>query len=86
MLGGIGITGLFAQLALTASLRYGAISSVIVVDYIQLAWATAWGWLIFNQLPPATTWLGAPIIIGASLLIIWRERVLGKARAADISS
>ncbi|WP_231626568.1 DMT family transporter [Novosphingobium sp. AAP83] len=86
MLAGIGITGLFAQLALTASLRYGAVSSVIVVDYIQLAWATAWGWLIFDQLPPATTWLGAPIIIGASLLIIWRERVLGKARSAAIAS
>lgn len=85
MLGGIGITGLFAQLAMTASLRYGAISSVIVVDYIQLAWATAWGWLIFDQLPPAATWLGAPIIIGASLLIVWRERILSQSRKTAIS-
>lgn len=82
MLGGIGLTGLFAQIAMTASLRYGSVSSVIVVDYIQLAWATGWGWLIFDHLPPATTWVGAPIIIGASLLIVWREHHLGKLQAA----
>lgn len=84
MLAGIGLTGMFAQVAMTASLRYGSVSSVMVVDYIQLAWATFWGWLIFDHLPPATTWLGAPVIIGASLLIVWREHQLGKARAAEI--
>lgn len=82
MLGGIGLTGLFAQVAMTASLRYGSVSSVIVVDYVQLAWATFWGWLVFNHMPPASTWVGAPIIIGASLLIAWREHVLGKRRKA----
>lgn len=86
MLLGIGLTGLFAQISMTASLRYGSVSSVIVVDYIQLAWATFWGWLIFDHLPPASTWMGAPIIIGASLLIIWRERVLGKTRAVDMKA
>lgn len=75
MLAGIGLSGLFAQIAMTASLRYGSVASVMVVDYIQLAWATFWGWLIFNHLPPTSTWLGAPIIIGASLLIAWREQV-----------
>lgn len=86
MLGGIGLTGLFAQITMTASLRYGSVSSVIVVDYVQLAWATVWGWLIFNHLPPASTWLGAPIIIGASLLIVWREHRLGKSRRAAIAA
>lgn len=82
MLGGIGLSGLVAQMAMTASLRYGAVSSVIVVDYIQLAWATIWGWLIFAHLPPATTWLGAPVIIGASILIVWREHLRGKSALA----
>ncbi|MFN3456256.1 MAG: DMT family transporter [Novosphingobium sp.] len=80
MLGGIGLTGLFAQIAMTASLRYGSVASVMVVDYVQLGWATFWGWLVFDHLPPATTWLGAPIIIGASLLIAWREHVLSRNR------
>jgi drug/metabolite transporter (DMT)-like permease len=85
MLGGIGVTGLFAQITMTASLRYGSVASVIVVDYVQLAWATFWGWLMFSQLPPASTWIGAPIIIGASLLIVWREHVLGKRRKAAVA-
>ena len=67
---------------MTASLRYGSVSSVIVVDYVQLAWATFWGWLIFHHLPPASTWLGAPVIISASLLIAWREHRLARERAA----
>jgi len=87
MLGGIGVSGLFAQIAMTASLRYGSVASVIVVDYVQLAWATFWGWLVFSHLPPASTWIGAPVIIGASLLIVWREHVLGKRRkAAEIEA
>lgn len=83
MLIGIGMTGLFGQIAMTASLRYGSVASVIVVDYVQLAWATFWGWLVFSQLPPASTWIGAPVIIGASLLIAWREYVLGRRRLAE---
>ncbi|MCX7285607.1 MAG: DMT family transporter [Novosphingobium sp.] len=83
MLAGIGVAGLFAQITMTASLRYGTVASVIVVDYIQLAWATFWGWLVFSHLPPASTWIGAPVIIGASLLIVWREHVLGKRRKAQ---
>lgn len=87
MLGGIGVSGLFAQIAMTASLRYGSVASVIVVDYVQLAWATFWGWLVFSHLPPASTWIGAPVIIGASLLIVWREHVLGKrSKAAEIEA
>ena len=82
MLAGIGVTGLFAQIAMTASLRYGTVASVIVVDYIQLAWATFWGWLVFSHMPPASTWIGAPVIIGASLLIAWREHTLGKRNAS----
>lgn len=82
MLAGIGLTGLFAQIAMTASLRYGSVSSVIVVDYVQLAWATFWGWLVFNHMPPASTWVGAPIIIGASLLIAWREHLLARRKTA----
>lgn len=75
LLGGIGATGLLTQMLLTAALRYGSVSSVIVMDYSQLIWSTLWGLLIFGQLPPATTWLGAPLIIAAGLVIAWREHV-----------
>jgi drug/metabolite transporter (DMT)-like permease len=45
MLGGIGVLGLAAQLLMTAALRFGRVSSVIVMDYSQFGWATLWvGW------------------------------------------
>ena len=76
MLAGIGVTGLFGQVALTASLRYGSVASVIVMDYSTFGWATLWGWLVFSQLPPASTWAGAPLIVAAGLIIVFREHRL----------
>ena len=78
LLGGLGAFGLLGQLLLTASLRYGAVASVIVMDYSALIWATLFGWAVFDLLPPATTWIGAPLIVGAGLIIAWREHTLGK--------
>lgn len=77
MLFGIGAAGLVAQLLMTAALRYGSVSSVIVMDYSQFGWATLWGWLVFAHVPPAQTWIGAPAIIAAGLIIAWREQVRG---------
>ena len=75
----IGVLGCLAQLLLTASLRFGQVASVIVMDYSALLWATIYGWLIWDRLPPATTWIGAPLVIGAGALIAWREHRLAKS-------
>lgn len=84
----IGVLGCLAQLLLTASLRYGQVASVIVMDYSALVWATLYGWMIWDRLPPVTTWFGAPLVIGAGALIAWREHraavagtALGKTRS-----
>ena len=77
-----GAIGLLGQVLLTAALRYGAVANVIVMDYSGLVWATLLGWLVFENLPPASTWLGAPLVIAAGLLIGWREHRLGLARSA----
>lgn len=74
----LGTSGLLGQYLLTSALRYGSVSSVIVMDYSALIWATLLGWSIFDRLPPATTWLGAPLIVGAGMLIAWREHRLSR--------
>ncbi|MCW1383459.1 DMT family transporter [Novosphingobium sp. KCTC 2891] len=86
MILGIGITGLFAQILMTAALRFGSVASVIVMDYSQFGWATLWGVLFFAHLPPATTLLGAPLIVGAGLVIAWREQVLTRQRMALLNA
>lgn len=75
---GIGAAGLGGQLGLTASLRHGAVVSVAVMDYTALIWATLFSWLIWDHLPPVTTWLGAPLIILAGSVIAWREHRLAR--------
>ena len=72
----IGVIGGAGQLLLTASLRFGQVASVIVMDYSALIWATLFGWLVWDHLPPVATWLGAPAIIAAGIVIAWREHTL----------
>lgn len=72
---GVGFLGGAAQFAMTGSLRHGPVSVVVPMDYTSLLYAAALGWLIFDTLPTAATWAGAPIIVASGLVIVWRERV-----------
>ena len=82
---GIGLAGALGQLLLTAALRFGKVASVIVMDYSGLFWATLYGWFLFGMLPPASTWLGAPIIIAAGLVIAWREHRLSRPALTGVA-
>lgn len=75
----IGATGTGAQLLLTSALRYGPVATVVVMDYTALVWSTLYGWLIWDRLPPFATWVGAPAIVAAGLIITWREHRLAHA-------
>ena len=85
LLTAIGFAGCLGQLLLTAALRYGQVASVIVMDYSSLVWATLYGWAIWDQLPAPSTWLGAPLIIAAGAIVVWREHRLYR-RAAPASA
>lgn len=74
----IGAIGGVGQLALTAALRFGPISSVVPMDYSSLVWATLYGWLLFGVLPTPYTWVGAPLIVASGLYIVWREQRRGQ--------
>jgi drug/metabolite transporter (DMT)-like permease len=80
LIAGIGVIGMVGQLLLTAALRFGSLSSVIVMDYSALFWATLYGWLLFGMLPPTSTWFGAPLVAGAGIIIAWREHALSRSR------
>ncbi|AZI34604.1 hypothetical protein NT2_02_01930 [Caenibius tardaugens NBRC 16725] len=79
LLATLGVCGLAGQILLTLALRLGPVSSVIVMDYTGLVWSTIYGILLFSEFPPAATWIGAPLIVIAGLLIVWREHALHKA-------
>jgi len=85
VIAGLSLAGGVAQLLLTGALRLAPVALVMPMDYSALLWASLLGWLIFDQLPSHWTGLGAPIVIAAGLVILWREqrrRIAGTATAA----
>lgn len=83
LLGALGVVGTLGQLLLTASLRHGRVASVIVMDYSALFWAALYGWLIWDTLPTIWTWIGAPLIVAAGIIITWREHTLARRSFAN---
>jgi drug/metabolite transporter (DMT)-like permease len=77
---GMGLVGAAAQMLLTTSLRFGSAAVILLMDYTALLWASVYGYTVFDRAAPASLWLGAPLIIGAGLLIAWRERQLALSR------
>jgi drug/metabolite transporter (DMT)-like permease len=80
----LGLFGGVGQIAFTASVRFAPVSVVVPMDYISLLWSTAAGWLLWNDMPSASTWIGAPIIIASGLYIALREHRLQIARNKDV--
>ena len=77
-----GLAGGIGQLFLSFSYRYGEASVLAPFDYAGLIWAVALGYVFFDELPGAAVYAGAIIVIATGLFILWRERQLGKRRAA----
>jgi len=76
------LMGVLAQILLTTSLRFGSAAVILLMDYTALLWASFYGIYVFDRAAPASLWLGAPLIIGAGLLIAWREHRLARAQTA----
>jgi drug/metabolite transporter (DMT)-like permease len=85
LLAAIGTVGMVGQYLMTVSLMYGAIATVLIMDYALLLWTTILSVMIWNQLPHPATWFGAPLIILAGLIITWRERKLSR-EASPVSA
>lgn len=75
---GLAATGAVAQILLTTAMREASVAAITTMDYTGLIWSIMFGYLVFDNIPGPSTWLGAPIIIAAGLIIIWREHSLMK--------
>ncbi len=76
VIGVMAAAGGAAQLFLTGALRLAPVALVMPMDYLSLIWASLLGFLVFSQLPSHWTLMGAPLVIGAGLVILWREQRL----------
>ena len=62
--------------------RHAGAALMAPFSYVQLIWATALGWLIFDALPDRWTLLGAAIIVASGLYTVHRERLRAREKAA----
>lgn len=76
-----GILGGIAHIFLTESYRHATASVIAPFDYTSLIWALLLGYWFFGELPSALVYVGAAIVAGAGLVVLWRERSLGITRA-----
>jgi drug/metabolite transporter (DMT)-like permease len=62
---------------LTQAYRVAPANTIAPFEYTALIWGALYGWLMWRELPGATTWLGIAIIVGAGLYVLYRERQTG---------
>lgn len=86
LLAGIGVVSYFAQKANILAYTYGEASLLASLDYVRLLYATVFGWLLFTELPSMSTWVGASIIVVASVFTVYRERRRKQRLASDPSA
>ena len=79
----LGVLGGVAHIFLTESYRFATASVVAPFDYSSMLWALMLGYWLFGELPSALVYVGASIVAGAGLFVIWRERKLGLKRASE---
>jgi drug/metabolite transporter (DMT)-like permease len=64
------------------AMRSGEISFVAPFRYTGLLFSILLGFLIFSDVPDLAMILGSGIIVGSGLYMLYRERVVGRSKAA----
>ena len=77
-----GVFGVFGQLLMTYAYRYAEASTIAPLDYSNMILAVILGYAFFDEIPSLSVWIGAPLIVGAGLIILWREYSLKKQLSA----
>jgi drug/metabolite transporter (DMT)-like permease len=70
----LGFFGGFGHYFLVRAFELAPAPVVAPLNYGQLIGATLLGIIVFGQLPDLWTWLGAAIIAGSGLFMLWGER------------
>ncbi|WP_114389270.1 DMT family transporter [Notoacmeibacter marinus] len=83
LMAGIGVFGTGAHLLMTWSLRFAPSATLAPVQYLEIPFATLYGWLIFRDLPDGLAAIGIAIIIAAGLYILVREQRLARPRPPE---
>ncbi len=69
----VAVVSYFGQKCNIFAYKYGEGSLLASLEYVRLVWATLLGFIIFDQFPGGSIWVGASIVIAAAIFMIYRE-------------
>lgn len=70
----LGVLSGLVGYVMSQAYRLAAASTVAPFEYLLMVYALFWGWAVFDEWPGSTVFVGAAVIIGSGLFIVWRER------------
>ena len=73
LLAGIGAGSVLGGYFISQAYRLAEAAFAAPFEYVAMPMAVVWGVLIWGDWPDATGWLGIALIVGAGLLMLWRE-------------
>lgn len=76
----MGVFGTLGHLLMTSALRYAPAATLAPMQYLEIPFATLFGWLMFQELPNGLSAVGIMITVGAGLYIVARERSLSRVK------
>jgi drug/metabolite transporter (DMT)-like permease len=75
------IAGLARQFADIEAYKYAEAAVLAPIFYLRLVFIAIGGYLLFDEIPRLNTWIGAGIVISATLYMTYRERQLEKQKS-----
>lgn len=81
----VGVLGAVGHLAFGNGLKRMPAAKFAMIEYTGVIWAAVLGYVVFNETPPATAWIGAALIVAACLIVV-RYRASPPPPVADAIS
>lgn len=82
---GIGLFAVASHLLIVIAFTMAPASVLAPFQYVEIVSATILGYLVFNEFPATTQWIGISIIIGSGIYIFLREQKLEKQSHQSIA-
>ncbi|WP_258523715.1 DMT family transporter [Roseovarius sp. TE539] len=80
MLVALGVIATLSHVCISFALSLAPASLLAPLQYLEIVGATLFGYLIFSDMPDATTFAGIALIVASGLYVYLRERRLGRRR------
>ncbi|MFL6547423.1 MAG: DMT family transporter [Povalibacter sp.] len=80
----VGLSGAVGQYFITRAFRLAAAATLAPIEYTALIWGMIFDYVLWLAVPSARMLVGASVIVGSGLYVIYRERSAGAANTSPV--